>query len=246
MCKGAIEQIVRVLSKDLGARGITVNAISPSAVDTPLFRAGKPPQMIKWIASLNPQNRIPVPDEISPIVAFLAREEAGWINGQIIGVNGVSHMFIQCAARPNGIVCRLSLYKTPNLNPTYSVRVFISFDDLFILQSHHTNVISARIPSFRCRTPLLACTFHLPRHCNTSYVTSMSGCFGYNTLAACYYEESSFANENVTKLWPGRNIFVLSIDVSLSRHSRLSTLPRAQDGDQSTYHSYIPIHLHPY
>ncbi|PSR70954.1 hypothetical protein PHLCEN_2v13176 [Hermanssonia centrifuga] len=88
MCKGAIEQIVRVLSKDLGARGITVNAISPSAVDTPLFRAGKPPQMIKWIASLNPQNRIPVPDEISPIVAFLAREEAGWINGQIIGVNG--------------------------------------------------------------------------------------------------------------------------------------------------------------
>lgn len=87
--KGAVEQIVRVLSRDLGTRGITVNAIAPGAVDTPLFRAGKPPHMIKWIASLNPQNRIPLPDEISPIVAFLANEEAGWVNGQTIGVNGV-------------------------------------------------------------------------------------------------------------------------------------------------------------
>lgn len=87
--KGATEQLVRVLAKDLGQRGITVNAISPGAVDTPLFRAGKTPQMIKWVASLNPQNRIPQPDEISPIVAFLASADAGWINGQIIGVNGV-------------------------------------------------------------------------------------------------------------------------------------------------------------
>lgn len=87
--KGAVEQIVRILAKDLGRRGITVNAIAPGAVDTPLFRAGKPPHMMKWIASLNPQNRIPLPDEISPIVAFLASAEASWVNGQIIGVNGV-------------------------------------------------------------------------------------------------------------------------------------------------------------
>ena len=87
--KGAVEQLVRVLAKDLGAQGITVNAIAPGAVDTPLFRAGKPPHLIKWIASLNPQKRIPMPDEISPMVAFLAYDEAGWVNGQIIGVNGV-------------------------------------------------------------------------------------------------------------------------------------------------------------
>ena len=89
MSKGAVEQLVRVLSKDLGARGITVNAVAPGPVDTPLFRAGKPPHMIKWIASMNPQNRIPMPDEISPIIAFLSREESGWVNGQVIGVNGV-------------------------------------------------------------------------------------------------------------------------------------------------------------
>ncbi|KIP08580.1 hypothetical protein PHLGIDRAFT_29477 [Phlebiopsis gigantea 11061_1 CR5-6] len=88
MSKGAVEQLVRVLSQDLGARGITVNAIAPGAVDTPLFRAGKSPHMVKWIASLNPQKRVPVPDEVSPIVAFLASDEAGWINGQTIGVNG--------------------------------------------------------------------------------------------------------------------------------------------------------------
>ena len=82
--------MVRVLAKDLGTRGITVNAIAPSAVDTPLFRCGKPPQMIKWIASLNPQNRIPLPDDISPMVGFLVSEEARWVNGQTIGVNGVS------------------------------------------------------------------------------------------------------------------------------------------------------------
>lgn len=86
--KGAVEQLVRVLSKELGARGITVNAIAPGAVDTPLFRAGKPPQTIRWIAGLNPQNRIPQPEEISPMVAFLALEEAAWISGQTIGVNG--------------------------------------------------------------------------------------------------------------------------------------------------------------
>lgn len=111
--KGAVEQLVRVLAKDLGAHGITVNAIAPGAVDTPLFRAGKPPHMIKWIASLNPQNRIPPPDEISPIVAFLAYEEAGWVNGQIIGVNGVRAAFPLFVAVANnrdtglrGLICR--------------------------------------------------------------------------------------------------------------------------------------------
>lgn len=88
--KGAIEQIARVLAKDLGARGITVNTISPGPVDTPLFREGKSEQQIQFIAGLNPQKRIGLPDEIAPVVAFLAGPAATWVNGQNILVNGVS------------------------------------------------------------------------------------------------------------------------------------------------------------
>ncbi|KAF7978627.1 hypothetical protein HWV62_45116 [Athelia sp. TMB] len=88
--KGAVEQICRVLAKDLGARGITVNTVSPGPVDTPLFREGKTEQQIAFIAGLNPSKRLGTPEEIAPAVAFLASPEATWVNGQNILVNGVS------------------------------------------------------------------------------------------------------------------------------------------------------------
>lgn len=88
--KGAVEQIARVLAKDLGARGMTVNAVAPGATDTELFRKGRTQEDVDTLAKLYPLKRIGQTDEIAPIVAFLAREEAGWINGQTIYVNGVS------------------------------------------------------------------------------------------------------------------------------------------------------------
>ncbi|KAI0087897.1 NAD-P-binding protein [Irpex rosettiformis] len=92
MSKGALEQMTRILAKDLGTRGITVNCVAPGPVDTPVFRAGKTPQQLKSIASLSPQQRLGVPEDISPIVAFLASQDAQWVNGQTIGVNGVRHL----------------------------------------------------------------------------------------------------------------------------------------------------------
>ncbi|EDR03622.1 uncharacterized protein LACBIDRAFT_306995 [Laccaria bicolor S238N-H82] len=86
--KGAIEQISRVLAKDLGSRGITVNTISPGPVDTPLFREGKPHNVIEAIAKQNPSRRLGEPDDIAPLVGFLASQAAQWINGQNIRVNG--------------------------------------------------------------------------------------------------------------------------------------------------------------
>ena len=88
--KGAMQQYTRVLAKDLGRRGITVNAVAPGPVDTDFFRKdGKSEEFIRLIEDAHPAKRIPLPDEIAPTVAFLARDEAGWVNGQTIMVNGV-------------------------------------------------------------------------------------------------------------------------------------------------------------
>ncbi|KAF4426064.1 NAD(P)-binding protein [Fusarium austroafricanum] len=86
--KGAIEQLSRALAKDLGARGITVNTVAPGPTDTDLFRQEKSESFINHIASLAPSKRLGQPDEIAPVVSFLASPAAGWINGQIIVANG--------------------------------------------------------------------------------------------------------------------------------------------------------------
>ena len=99
--KAAVEQISRVLAKDLGSRGITVNTVSPGPVDTPLFREGKTEQQIQFIAGLNPSNRLGLPEEIAPTVAFLASAAAGWISGQNILVNGVSKLSPYFCVPPN-------------------------------------------------------------------------------------------------------------------------------------------------
>ncbi|KAG7095109.1 hypothetical protein E1B28_005894 [Marasmius oreades] len=65
--KGAVEQIVRVLLKDLGQKGITVNTISPSPVDSPRFREGKPQHVIDTIAAQNPSHRLANPEDIAPV-----------------------------------------------------------------------------------------------------------------------------------------------------------------------------------
>ncbi|KAJ3920563.1 hypothetical protein F5877DRAFT_77059 [Lentinula edodes] len=86
--KGAVEQVARVLSKDLGTQGFTVNTVALGPVDTALFRAGTSQHVISNIAAQVPSHRIAEPDDIAPIVAFLASPAAQWVNGQIIGVNG--------------------------------------------------------------------------------------------------------------------------------------------------------------
>ncbi|KIP03860.1 hypothetical protein PHLGIDRAFT_222147 [Phlebiopsis gigantea 11061_1 CR5-6] len=90
--KGAVEQTTRVLAKDLGARGVTVNTLAPGATDTDMFRtnAARYPgvDLAAQVAAMHPPGRIGRVDDIAPVAAFLAREEAGWINGQVIQVSG--------------------------------------------------------------------------------------------------------------------------------------------------------------
>lgn len=86
--KGAIEQIARVMSKDLARRGILVNAVSPGPTATDLFMRGKPEAVIKTISGLNPQGRLGKPEEIAETVNFLAGPASSWVTGQVLRVNG--------------------------------------------------------------------------------------------------------------------------------------------------------------
>jgi 3-oxoacyl-[acyl-carrier protein] reductase len=86
--KGAVDQITRVLAKELGPRGISVNAISPGPTDTELFRKGKTKEQIDGFAQATALGRIGRPEDIADAVALLVAEEAGWISGQNICANG--------------------------------------------------------------------------------------------------------------------------------------------------------------
>ncbi|KAI9738586.1 MAG: hypothetical protein M1834_008090 [Cirrosporium novae-zelandiae] len=86
--KGAVEQMTRVMSKDLARRGICVNSIAPGPTGTDLFFEGKSEQVLKMIASINPRNRIGTPEEQADVVAFLASDESRWVTGQTLRVNG--------------------------------------------------------------------------------------------------------------------------------------------------------------
>ena len=86
--KGAVEQLTRVFAKEVGARGINVNAILPGPTNTELFTKGKPQEIIDRLASLNAFNRLGETTDMAKVVTFLASDDAKWISGQIIGANG--------------------------------------------------------------------------------------------------------------------------------------------------------------
>jgi len=86
--KGAVEQLTRVFSKEVGERNITVNAVSPGPTDTELFNQGKTDEAVEKLASMSAFNRIGEPIDIARVVAFLVSEEAAWVTGQNIGANG--------------------------------------------------------------------------------------------------------------------------------------------------------------
>ena len=86
--KGAVDQITRVLAKELGERHVTVNAVAPGPVDTELFRDGKSDEQIQQLAQMAALGRIGQVQDIADAVAFLAGDDARWITGQSIHVNG--------------------------------------------------------------------------------------------------------------------------------------------------------------
>lgn len=88
--KGAIEVLTKYLAKELGARGITVNAVAPGAIETD-FGGGvvrDNDQVNAFVAANTALGRVGLPDDIGGVVAFLCSAEARWVNAQRIEVSG--------------------------------------------------------------------------------------------------------------------------------------------------------------
>jgi 3-oxoacyl-[acyl-carrier protein] reductase len=86
--KAAAETYVRVLAIELGARGITVNAVAPGLTDTAAMRAVVPDDRVAMVVARTPLGRLGRPDDIADVVAFLASDEARWITGQVVRAGG--------------------------------------------------------------------------------------------------------------------------------------------------------------
>ncbi|TVU30488.1 hypothetical protein EJB05_22115, partial [Eragrostis curvula] len=83
----AVEAMTKILAKEVAAKGVTANVVAPGPVRTELFLAGKDEAFLKKVAEQS-MGRIAETTDVAPVVAFLASDAAGWVNGQVIRVNG--------------------------------------------------------------------------------------------------------------------------------------------------------------
>jgi 3-oxoacyl-[acyl-carrier protein] reductase len=86
--KAAVMALARALAVELASRRVRANAVAPGAIETPLTRAEHSPEVRAKILSRTPSNRYGLPEEIASAVAFLASDEASYVNGQTLIVDG--------------------------------------------------------------------------------------------------------------------------------------------------------------
>jgi 3-oxoacyl-[acyl-carrier protein] reductase len=86
--KAAVEQFTRVAARELGSRGITVNAVSPGATDTDLLRSVNTQEGLDFAVRLTPLGRLGQPADIADVVAFLVGPDGRWVTGQNLVVSG--------------------------------------------------------------------------------------------------------------------------------------------------------------
>ena len=83
--KGALHSATKSLALELASRGITVNAVAPGIIDTDMIEGTFDAEAIKRLV---PMKRAGKPDEVANLVAFLASDQAAYISGQVISING--------------------------------------------------------------------------------------------------------------------------------------------------------------
>ena len=83
--KAALHGASKSLAREMASRNITVNVVAPGVIEGSMAQDAFPADSIKQMV---PAGRAGKPEEVAALVAFLCREEAAYINGQVIGING--------------------------------------------------------------------------------------------------------------------------------------------------------------
>jgi 2-hydroxycyclohexanecarboxyl-CoA dehydrogenase len=90
--KSAVNGLTKTLALEYGPQGVTANVVPPGSIDTPMLRKAEADGLlggtVEDIAANIPVRRIGRPEDIAATCSFLVSEEAGYITGQIVGVNG--------------------------------------------------------------------------------------------------------------------------------------------------------------
>lgn len=89
--KAGIVGLTIAMASELARTGITVNAVAPGVIDTPMVQQS-PPRWVERMTKSIPMRRLGKPEDIAHAVAYLAAEEAGFVTGQILSPNGGSYM----------------------------------------------------------------------------------------------------------------------------------------------------------
>ena len=88
--KGAVDAVTRSLAKELGPRGIRVNAINPGMIETEGFHAAgfAEGEFRRQIEAQTPLGRIGQPDEVARVAVFFASSDSAWVTGETLRVSG--------------------------------------------------------------------------------------------------------------------------------------------------------------
>lgn len=89
--KAGVEGFTRALAREIGSRGVTVNCVAPGFVETDMTEE-LDERLINSMLDAVPLGRMAQPEEIAAAVTFLASDEASYITGEVLAVNGGMYM----------------------------------------------------------------------------------------------------------------------------------------------------------
>jgi 3-oxoacyl-[acyl-carrier protein] reductase len=89
--KAGLVGFAKAVAQEVASRGVTVNVVAPGLIDTDMTRAITDNARGDWAAKI-PLRRLGTPDDVAAAVCFLASDEASYITGQVLAVNGGMYM----------------------------------------------------------------------------------------------------------------------------------------------------------